>query len=79
MVLGGVLLYRRTVVVHSNFTGKAAALFLYGSVCLCFFSEQLGNIPHYFLGLSIVLAYIALGSYAWLNVIQPLRTKKLEL
>lgn len=67
MIIGGLILYKKEVVVYADWFGKSAAGFFNLGVALILakvFLPWIGNAGLYVLGIAVVLAFIALLHYA---------------
>lgn len=79
MIIGGAILFRKKVVVYSDWYGKFASGFFNASVALTLakrFFPQIGMLDVIVLGIAIVLALIALVHYARVQVLPCIRTGK---
>ena len=71
MIIGGAILFRKNVVVYSDWFGKLASGFFNASVALTLakrFFPQIGILDIIVLGIAIVLALIALVHYALIQL-----------
>jgi CDP-diacylglycerol/glycerol-3-phosphate 3-phosphatidyltransferase len=79
MIIGGAVLFRKKVVVYSDWYGKFASGFFNASVALTLakrFFPQIGMLDVIVLGIAIVLALIALVHYARVQVLPCIRKGK---
>lgn len=78
MIIGGAILFRRKVVVYSDWFGKLASGFFNASVALTLakrFFPQIGMLDIIVLAVAIVLALVALVHYAKIQVFSRMRKK----
>ena len=78
MIIGGAILFRKKVVVYSDWFGKLASGFFNASVALTLakrFFPQIGMLDIIVLAVAIVLALVALVHYAKIQVFSRMRKK----